>query len=627
VKILVAYPMAADAVRLLGRHAASYRPDVGCPDGPGFGPAIDACRPDVILAERAPDPTEREAWRRLRPGASLFVVLKGGEEADDDLGVPLPPAMSIHRVHPLGPSADLDVLRAAESIYNRHVTCAAARATVEARRGSRTGAAESVLVVGAGIVGVVTALRLVRAGFRVQLVDACPDPRSAGDWRSFGCTRAGGNARMFTLTEADNYNDQDGSGAASQLFRSTVSECGWRICGEETLGRDERAWVDVHERLPPWQARVFNQDIFSFNEEGRILWEELRNVMPGLFDEVELRDGILRLYTDPAHLEASAARQVAVGALRERLEPGAIRARFPALADPCGSGLIAGGLDVVGFTVNVHDFVAKILTFLEGAGVVMSWNERVLGISREAGSVESLVTETGPLRADHYVLSPGVYGQEMLAGTASATQIQGVLGVWMTLPNLEPKLQNSLKIARKGHMAEDANVTVARNAAGDDVLEYGSGYGYTGLRADNILPEQLQALYDAVEENVEAFFPRAHAAAVESGLILSSRKLCVRPWTPTGLGVFEIVPATSGLLVIVGGHNTGGFAQSPAVAHAVLSALRGSVHPMHELYHPARAGQIFATREASADPPLRVLAAAMAAPSALGDTDAPTPRR
>ncbi len=614
-RILVAYPMAAGAVTLLGRETVSYRPEIAGATGKSLRSAIEGCRPDIVLAEQVPDRPDLEAWRELMPHARLFVVLRSNAVDERDRSDELLPDVFLHHVHGDGPNVDLDVLTAAERLYTRDVTCAQVRATVDARRDRPPHPAESAVVVGAGVVGALTALRLAQAGYRVRLIDACADPRAGGDWRTFGCTRGGGNARMFTLSEADNYNDQDGSGTASFLFRGAVSERGWRICGEESLGAAERSWIDAHELLPPWQARAYNRDIFGFNDESRILWDELRHCMPRLFDQVELRDDILRLYTDPVHLEWAAARQERIGALRARLDPSAIRIRYPALADACGDqdGLVVGGLEVLGFTVNVHDFVSNVLDFLEAAGTVMSWGTTVRGLAEDAGTVDGLVTDSGLVRADHYVLAPGVYGRDMLAGTASATHIQGVLGVWTTIPNLEPKLHNSLKIARKGHMAEDANVTVAKNGNGEDVLEYGSGYGYTGLRADNILGEELQALYDAVEENVRDFFPRAHAAAVESGLLLSSRRLCVRPWTPTGLGIFEVRPATSGLLIVAGGHNTGGFAQSPSVAHAVVAALQGRAHPMHELYHPDRAGHRPAGRAgATVQASPRVLADAVA---------------
>jgi len=64
---------------------------------------------------------------------------------------------------------------------------------------------------------------------------------------------------------------------------------------------------------------------------------------------------------------------------------------------------------------------------------------------------------------------------------------------------------------------------------------------------------------------------------------------CIWPWTPSGLGLFETAETSDGgLVVITGGHNTGGFARSPSVSRAVFAALRGHEHPMHTLYHPRR---------------------------------------
>ena len=64
---------------------------------------------------------------------------------------------------------------------------------------------ETVVLVGAGIVNLVTALYLVRHGYEVTVYDRAPDPRADAPWSAYGCTRGGGDGRMFTLTEADSY--------------------------------------------------------------------------------------------------------------------------------------------------------------------------------------------------------------------------------------------------------------------------------------------------------------------------------------------------------------------------------------------------------------------------------------
>lgn len=99
------------------------------------------------------------------------------------------------------------------------------------------------------------------------------------------------------------------------------------------------------------------------------------------------------------------------------------------------------------------------------------------------------------LERNHYVISPGAYGQSLLRGTRSAGQIQGVVGCWATVPNVEPRLGLSLKVARRGHVTEDANITVGRDETGSEVLLVGSGYGWTGADPANINPGELAVIY------------------------------------------------------------------------------------------------------------------------------------
>jgi glycine/D-amino acid oxidase-like deaminating enzyme len=212
------------------------------------------------------------------------------------------------------------------------------------------------------------------------------------------------------------------------------------------------------------------------------------------------------------------------------------------------------------------------------------------------GIANGIDTGTGTVRSRHYVLSPGAYGDELLRGTAAQGQIQGILGVWLTVPNIEPRLENSVKIARKGHRAEETNVTLATDECSEPTLVCGSGYGWTGLNPHNIDSVELDVLFDALEDTLRHFFPKAHDAARVGGTLDASRQLCVRPWTASCLGVFERAETSEGgTLIVTGGHNTGGFAQSPVVAQAVLAAFEGQRHPMHAWYHPQRLERFYGT--------------------------------
>jgi glycine/D-amino acid oxidase-like deaminating enzyme len=585
--VLLAYAVADGDDEVLGKDVA-YRPDLEHRGFRALASALVRTRPSVLLARSTLHPAAARAWRAAMPGVPLL-FLGAGQARDHELaslGIlcrELPEEWMANTA--------LAALTFAERSWTEAVTCEAQPARAAPRRGG------TVALVGGGIVNLITALTLTRAGYEVTLYDAAPDPRSDGDWSAYGCTRGGDNARMFTLTEADNYNDKryPASGEINTLLERPVSDGGWRISDGASLSPADQRWAAEYKSVPPWLARVYTADIFSFNREARGLWDALMRDEPGLFDGVGFCEGILRLYTDEKHFWAQVARQDRVGATRRVLTADEVAERHPALGDACGSSMIIGGIEVVGFTVNVHDFLGRLVDLLERAGADLRWSQPVVEVLWDDGVAAGLVTSDEIVSADSYVVSPGAYGDELLRGTVAHERIQGVLGVWLTVPNLEPRLEHSLKIARTGHSAEDSNVTVGHDRSGNPALIIGSGYGWTGLQPSNIDPVELEGLYKAVEDTAQRFFPRAHRAARESGELDASRRLCVRPWTSSSLGVFATAPARDGgLLIVTGGHNTGGFTQSPSVAAAVLAALRDESHPMHTLYHPERLSRLVA---------------------------------
>jgi D-amino-acid dehydrogenase len=441
----------------------------------------------------------------------------------------------------------------------------------------------SITVVGAGIVNLVSALYLVRAGYRVTVVDKAPDPRANEHWTAYGCTRGGGDGRMFTLTEADSYNNR--AWPTNDLLTRSITDHGWLVAKPGGLSAAELSWADDFHRIPPWLAESYTEDIFDANRAAGVGWESLMASDPDLFDdETGYRDGILRLYTDDDYYQWHVARNERIGATRNVLTPGQVRAGYPALDE----APVAGGIEVVGFTVNIHRFLARLVDLLAREGVEFRWETTVTGINwAQPGVPDGL---HGLSKTDHYLLSPGAYGEELLRGTASHGLIMGMLGVWLTVPNVGPRLDHSVKIARKGHRAEETNVTLGTGPDGEPILICGAGYGWTGTDPGNIDSTELDMLFEALADTIRRFFPRAYAAARKAGTLAASRQVCVRPWTSSCLGVFEtIVTAGGGTLIVTGGHNTGGFTQSPAVADAVLAALHNRKHPMHTRFHPSRA--------------------------------------
>ncbi|MDC0773763.1 NAD(P)/FAD-dependent oxidoreductase [Streptomyces sp. HD] len=448
---------------------------------------------------------------------------------------------------------------------------------------------KDVVLVGAGIVNLITALYLWRAGHRVTVVDGAPAP-GGDDWRRYGCTHAGDDARMFTFTEMDSYNNQDFHSGPPPYFRLPVDRKGWLATGDRPLSAEERGWVEEFERVPSWLARAYNQDVFAFTAEAFHEWTALRRDHPELFEDVVLTDDVLRLYADPDHRRSALARHRALGAVAREFTPDQLAAEFPALAHAFENGALAGGFLVPGFTVGIHRFTHRIVSFLRERGVVFHWDTPVRRVRRDGSGTVTGFDCGVPIPDDaHVVASPGVQGRALLAGSACEGRIHGVLGGWMRIGNERARLPYSLKVGRRRHVTEDANVTVAVDGDGRPTLIVGSGYGYTGAGTDAD-EAQLDAIRLGIMDTVERLFPdQSHPTASSRAGDNYDFKYCVRPWTATSLGIYHAETTVQGrLFVINGGHNTGGFAQAPAIARAVLASLGGQPHPMHALYHPER---------------------------------------
>lgn len=131
---------------------------------------------------------------------------------------------------------------------------------------------ESLTFIGAGIVNLISAHFATRAGMAGRFVDAAPTPARA-NWTRYGCSAGGANARMFTLSEMDNYNCRHVHDDMNCQFSRSVEQRGWTVCDANYLSQDEKVWIESFERIPSWLAESYNHDIFKFNRESKSLWE------------------------------------------------------------------------------------------------------------------------------------------------------------------------------------------------------------------------------------------------------------------------------------------------------------------------------------------------------------------
>lgn len=451
---------------------------------------------------------------------------------------------------------------------------------------------DRVIIIGCGIVNLITAFLLQSRGYKVVLFDAAPSPTAK--WWQQGCTFGGEDARMFTLTEMDNYGRQDFQAAFNSPFGQRVSEGGWDIRNSRTC-EEEALWKQQYDSIPSWLARSYNDDIFALNNEARFGWDALRQHKVFSDPQVFIKDNILRLYSSEQHLHEAWQRHARLLTDVRLLDARRLVDTVPWVAPAVRSGLVVGGFFVPGFTVMVHKLGRRIISWLTEHGAQFVWNSEV-----KAAGVSSTVVkiatnhESHIFRDAHIVASVGAYGNELLRHTPWSAKIHGVLGCWARVELPRDICDVSMKLARRGHIAEDTNITVVRGDRGNTELVFGSGYGWTGRTPGNINSSEFRCLTDGVVDTVTKFFGNKGSPPLKDDGGPFRLRYCVRPWTSTSLGIFGDVDHTSrNAFLVTGGHNTGGFAQAPATAEAVYCALRGRNHSMHIAYHPDRYESFF----------------------------------
>jgi len=590
-KLAVTLRLTAELEAVLLDDNVAYRPDLAIKGSHAMRSMLASWRPDVLITASMPDLETIAAWRAAVSAEHRLTVIEvvetrpaataRGEPIDVEGGVD---HARIDRAGTAQPEIDAFVL--AETLNQR--------ALVPPARPGRSGT--RVIMVGAGIVNLVTAYELVRTGFHVELFDAAPDPRRPYDWRRHGSTFGGGDARIFSLNEArqHHHNGLAVSAATNTQFQRTIADDGWLACAVTALGPRDRSWIAEHEAMPQWLSGRFDRDIISVNQDSHSWWRALIEQTPQLFVDVGFCDGLVRIYSTQATYDRARLDERRIGAVVRELDLAGLAHEHPALAEAVAHGEIAGALDVVGFSLHVHRFARSLISYLADRGSVFHWDARVSAVRRDPlGRVAGVEVGGAAMTADHYVLSPGAYGGTLLDGFASDAAIAPMIGMWLTLPNTAPRLERPLKVSRSGFASsastDGANVIAGWDPSYGEVIFVAGGHGYVGIEAGTLDPSGLADLSRAIDETARRVFPDKYARAVELGMISEHPRYCLRPWTASGLGVFECAEAADGGLAIVcGGHNTGGFAQSPSVARAVVAALRGEHHPMHGLYHPHR---------------------------------------
>jgi len=399
-----------------------------------------------------------------------------------------------------------------------------------------------VLIMGAGVIGVSTAYELVKAGCDVSVVDRQP---AAGLETSFA------NAGEISPGYASPW---AGPGVPLKAVQ-------WML--------DKHGPLVVHPRLDPLMWRWMLQTLFNctsrrytlnksrmvpISEYSRDCLRRLRADTGISYDHRS--QGTLQLFRKQSQLD-SVDKDITVlreyGVRFELLDRnGCIRAE-PALGGAPAS-FVGGLLLPDDETGDCHLFTQRLMTMAQEAGVRFIANTRIESVTTEGDRVTAVVTDSGTMTADAYVMALGSFSPLLLRPIGIDIPVYPVKVYSITVP-----LTDDSGAPQSTVMDETYKVAITRLG---DRIRVGGTAELSGYRVE-LSPERRITL----ERSLRDLFPRGGdigGASFWSGL---------RPMTPDGPPI--IGPTRYSNLHLNTGHGTLGWTMACGAARITADRLLG----------------------------------------------------
>lgn len=490
----------------------------------------------------------------------------------------------------------------------------------------------TVLVVGSGITGLMTAYYAQQAGYSVRLISKSFDPRQAKVGTRYEASTWDGYVnRYVTLTEGHPYLDLPGyittmyPGIDSD-FRQDISQGGMLVHPSHKWNSLTQKFLCERELANQEQEKILAL-FYEYIDENRAsmeCWYELltnvARLYPGIANKLSLHThGIDRFYDEaPLFLEANLA-QSSQNIVKRSYSPKQLLENpdFQIYAEGLNKSqfISGGGLTMYGLAFDIQALCQEwLLRDLDNQGVELLFGDdyNVVSIERDAaGYVLGLRTQNGELHmAKHVFLHPGAYiDPRVLQGTEAYGKLAGVKGLWMRIKNAQTlfgKAPRPNKIhggkynvqlgdrTFKGQIC-DLNIMPKHNSDGSWELVIGSGYLFVGtypFEGDAILGQPLpdaiaeaerQTQIQFVEELVIRAFAqvvsRVYDLEIDVDAVMAGThdyidlpsQGCVRSWTPSDRELSVVLPtALGGVTIIDGGGNTGSTTKAPFVSKTAI---------------------------------------------------------
>lgn len=282
-----------------------------------------------------------------------------------------------------------------------------------------------VLVMGAGISGVMTAYFLHRAGCSVTIVDreaGAADSTSFGNGGVIGCTQVDPWAQPGLPLKLLKWIGRE---SAPVLIRvgQIPKVLGW---GRRFLARCNAA--DAHDAV----ATNMRLTLYSLEQFAAL---RARESMTGREYDLGL-NGAYKLFFTPeafTHAREAGAELADLGAPVEILDPRTAAAREPALGPIADrlTGVLAFPGEEIG---DCRKFTRWMADKLRGEGVRTHFGTTVTGFRTEAGTVRAADTDSGQIEADAFVAAMASWTPRVLKHVGMNVPVVPVKGVSVTVP-------------------------------------------------------------------------------------------------------------------------------------------------------------------------------------------------
>lgn len=397
--------------------------------------------------------------------------------------------------------------------------------------------APDTIVIGAGVVGLSTALYLQRAGRAVAVID----PLGPAGGASFG------NAGMLS---PDTAVPIALPGMLRQVPRWLADPLGPLVVRPARL-----------PRAAPWLARWVMAGrparVLAISDAMRALhrgtftcWQELLG--PSRFHDLVRPVGSVQIWEGEAKSPAAALEQRVRerhGIRAETLGPDELRQMFPGISREVCHGLLVPGN---GFTVNAQRIVAALAErFLaEGGEIIAERAMKLIPSAAENGFM--VMTNLSNRTAARVVVAAGAWSGELIAplGVRAALETERGYHAMLPAPNIAPPMPISNKSRGFGLTPMEHGIRVA------GTVEIAGLAAPPDVRRAAVLVQHAKRLFPALEHGTPSFW------------------MGFRPSTPDSLPVLGAAPGRPGLFLAFG-HGHFGMTGGPPSGKLVAALIAG----------------------------------------------------